>query len=148
MEKARLFTAQNYPPVTFHNIEFGQAEAALSYDKSRIVINGRLSLNIADTAKFGKQFQVQVYSDQYKIEERSVKEVKWHRSEVFFSFQDLEKAVEVLCKVGDLKKPQDPQALSDDKIIEYIGSRLVQDDKMKLLAALNKLLHQHGFGIW
>lgn len=110
-----------------------------TFADKKIVIRGKLSLDVIESVKYGKQVQIQVFSDTFKEESRfrSVGENRWNRSEIFFSFGDF---MELLRLFG----------LEESVILNYIEQQLGKsaEERIAFLIKMNKLLSKQNFRIW
>jgi len=91
-------------------VEFGDAKAITGIESRRIVIEGRMSVNVVDiviegrmsvnvvdSAKWGREVHIQVYAPAYQIEGRNPS--KWSRTEIYFPLRDLNKLIDALIKI-------------------------------------------------
>ncbi|MCD6572110.1 MAG: hypothetical protein J7K62_02440 [Thermoplasmata archaeon] len=97
MEKTQEYKSPVYGPTEFHNVEFGDAKAVTAIGDKRIVLNGKLSLNVVKSAKYGREVHLQVYAPAYEVEGRNPS--RWSRTEIYFPIRDLERLIEALIKI-------------------------------------------------
>ena len=54
--------SSSYGDTKLHSTPLSEAEACIGFDNERLVLTGRFGVTVVDSAKFGKQFQLCVYS--------------------------------------------------------------------------------------
>lgn len=94
------YESEHYPDLEFNNILFGQSEACVSNGIKRFVLNGMLGLSVVNSAKFGDQVQLQLFSTDF-FEQQEASGGKYRRVELFFSFDDIDKLIACLEEVKD-----------------------------------------------
>jgi hypothetical protein len=94
MEKTRLYESGKYGNTTFNNIELGAVEAATGFGENKVILNGNFSLNLVNTAKYGEQLQIQVYSKDFVTKNRF--HTSWNRTEIFFKADMVQQLIDSL----------------------------------------------------
>ena len=95
--KVQKYESEVYGPTEFRNVEFGDAKAVTGIESQRIVIEGKMSINVVDSAKWGREVHIQVYAPQHRVERRNPS--GWSRTEIYFPLRDLNKLIEALIKL-------------------------------------------------
>lgn len=81
------------------NINFGAAKAVTGFGNRKITISGNLSINLVNSEQYGKELQLQVYTQDRYLEERRFRSRgnnRWNRTEIFFTMQDLPQLIQAL----------------------------------------------------
>ena len=86
--------SEAYGSVKFHNAELGQACGLFSHEAERQVINGKFSINLLQSKKFGEQVQFQIYGSAVKKESRAL--CAWSRCELYFPLAALPELISAL----------------------------------------------------
>lgn len=95
--KTYNYESNVYPDVVFNNIDFGLAKGMLSFDKLRVSIRGKLSINKVKSDKFGEEIQLQIYSASVIKEVRN--DSSWNRLELFFPIEQIDDLIKSLEKI-------------------------------------------------
>jgi len=96
-EKIQGYGSDFYGPTAFYNVEFGSAKAVTGIGSRRIVIEGKMSINTVDSAKWGREVHIQVYASTHKNEDRNPS--KWSRAEIYIPLKDLGKLIDALVEI-------------------------------------------------
>jgi len=96
-ERSQRYESEVYGSTLFRNIEFGSARALTGVDDVRILVDGKLSLNIVKSTKYGYEIHIQVYAPEHRVEHRNPS--KWSRVEIYFPTRDLGKLIEALIRL-------------------------------------------------
>ena len=99
MEKTQVYEprSEKYDPIAFFNVEFGDAKAVTGVESYRIVIEGKMSLNVVESAKWGREVHIQIYAPSHEVEKRNPS--RWSRTEIYFPIRDLGRLIDVLIKI-------------------------------------------------
>jgi len=93
--KVHVYESEFYPAARFLNIEVGEAKTCTGVQDKRIIIKGRMTLNIVNSKKWGHEVHIQVYSREHRVEKRSGSR-DWSRVEIFFPFKNLDALITAL----------------------------------------------------
>lgn len=93
-EKTHTYQSEAYGPATFHNTELDEVEVTLGVGPKKYIIKGPLSINAVETAKYGPQIQLQVFSAEYERRDRVSN--AWNRLEIFLGPWQITELVENL----------------------------------------------------
>jgi len=63
----------------------------------RIVIEGKMSVNAVDSAKWGREVHIQVYASTHRNENRNPS--RWSRAEIYIPLKDLGKLIDTLVEI-------------------------------------------------
>jgi len=94
--ETRVESRSRLPALTMKNIEFGRAQAVTGIGRQRLIVDGKFSINVLNSVRFGPQIQFQVYSPTYVDELRNSS--PWCRTEIFFAVIDLDALIDALVK--------------------------------------------------
>jgi len=97
MEKTQKYESPIYGPTEFHNVEFGDAKAITGIESQRIVIEGKMSINVVDSVKWGREVHIQIYAPSHEVEKRNPS--RWSRTEIYFPIRDLGKLIDALVRI-------------------------------------------------
>jgi hypothetical protein len=125
--------------------EFGSGEAITTFGERQIILDGAITIGHNRSQKWGEQLEIEIYSNTFREHPRyrSKSYGVWHRAEIFMPVDHVAPMLDVL---NQIRKPV--SLLDDEAFLRYLGNRMLKGDRLELLAKLNKLLHEHGYGIW
>lgn len=80
--KLQLFESDHYEDAVFENVELGEARGMISTGSGRELLDGRFSINVTSSDKFGEEVHFQVYTTRAP-ELQARNDSKWNRVEIF-----------------------------------------------------------------
>ena len=98
MRIKRQYKSEHYPDLEFNNVVFGESEACVSNGQKRFVLRGKLGLSLVNSAKFGDQIQLQLFSTEF-FEQQKANGGSYRRVELFFNRDDIDKLIACLEEV-------------------------------------------------
>lgn len=88
------YESEKYGKVTFRNVDYGHGTGFFGMGDKRYKIDGRFSLNVVNSAKYGKEVHFQIYGKEVQEEKRN--NSPWNRTEIYFPHDSIKDIIKLL----------------------------------------------------